>query len=251
MIIPDARWEMPELLMPGKKPVGPVKIDWSHPLTRELRFCDIAGAGDLVSGSAPSVDNTTKKGSSDGLVLVCSTSQINRQYDFDPLKTSSGDGLGNFTMVVRGNPFATTTSSHAFVQKADDNGSPFNQVGLYFNTNASFGGTNASFAFIAYDGGTSAVASAGQIDSEFHTFAGHRVGTAMFIYRDGVALATASPAVRDIYDGNRRIAIGSNGSSGANAYLGDITFAMAWDRALTDIEHASLAADPYQFLIPA
>lgn len=36
--IPDARLEMPELLVPGGQPRGPVKIDWSHPLARKISY---------------------------------------------------------------------------------------------------------------------------------------------------------------------------------------------------------------------
>ena len=36
---PDPRMGMPELLVPGRKPVGEVEIDWSHPLSRGLKYC--------------------------------------------------------------------------------------------------------------------------------------------------------------------------------------------------------------------
>jgi hypothetical protein len=37
--IPDPRFEMPSLLEPGRKPVGPVQIDWGHYLSEKLVGC--------------------------------------------------------------------------------------------------------------------------------------------------------------------------------------------------------------------
>lgn len=41
LIIPNPRFEMPELFYPGRKPVGSVKIDWDHPLSREMKECHL------------------------------------------------------------------------------------------------------------------------------------------------------------------------------------------------------------------
>ena len=35
----------PNLVIPGKKPIGPVTIDWDHPLTKGLRFCSLWTTG--------------------------------------------------------------------------------------------------------------------------------------------------------------------------------------------------------------
>lgn len=59
--IPDPRFEMPELLVPKRKPTGPMEIDWSHPLTKNLIFNTIITEPlprDLVTGIAPTVQNT-------------------------------------------------------------------------------------------------------------------------------------------------------------------------------------------------
>ncbi len=37
IIIPDARWEAPALLEPGRKPTTPVEIDWENPFTTDLK----------------------------------------------------------------------------------------------------------------------------------------------------------------------------------------------------------------------
>lgn len=39
LILPDPRLESPELFIPGKKPIGPVKINWNHLFTKELKVC--------------------------------------------------------------------------------------------------------------------------------------------------------------------------------------------------------------------
>ena len=75
LIVPDPRWETMELLYPGRKPAGPVQIDWAHPMARGLRVCVIPQgksalvdlvAGGLSEGTAPTnggdlvLDNTSK-----------------------------------------------------------------------------------------------------------------------------------------------------------------------------------------------
>ncbi len=34
--VPPKHVRAPELLIPGRKPVGPVEVDWTHPLARGL-----------------------------------------------------------------------------------------------------------------------------------------------------------------------------------------------------------------------
>lgn len=49
--LPDSRLEMPELLEPGRKPVGNVKIDWTHPLAKRLEeYCLFGDTYDSASG---------------------------------------------------------------------------------------------------------------------------------------------------------------------------------------------------------
>lgn len=52
-VIPDPRWETPALLTPRRHPLGPLKIDWSHPLTRNLQHAIVFNERlpqDLVTG---------------------------------------------------------------------------------------------------------------------------------------------------------------------------------------------------------
>ena len=50
LILPDSRLEMPELLHPGRKPVGNVEVDWSHPLSRGLVRVFVS-PGEMVVGT--------------------------------------------------------------------------------------------------------------------------------------------------------------------------------------------------------
>jgi len=45
--IPDPKLLMPELLIPGRKPVGNVRIDWNHPLSKGLYFCWVPRLSDV------------------------------------------------------------------------------------------------------------------------------------------------------------------------------------------------------------
>ena len=67
LAIPDSRMLMPELLIPGRKPVGNVEIDWSNSLTTGLRYytlCNSLNVVDLVTGkqTAASSDPVIFKG---------------------------------------------------------------------------------------------------------------------------------------------------------------------------------------------
>jgi len=53
IVLPDSRWEAPELLIPGRKPVGNVKIDWSNPnssLWKAINLLDGRDDRDMISG---------------------------------------------------------------------------------------------------------------------------------------------------------------------------------------------------------
>lgn len=62
LIIPDSRFEAPELYIPGRKPQPPYEIDWDHPRTKGLALCVMwdNGGVDLVTGKRLTVSGATK-----------------------------------------------------------------------------------------------------------------------------------------------------------------------------------------------
>lgn len=53
--LPDARFDMPELLTPGRKPIGPVKIDWSHPIANQLHQCYLPRLSDNLDATGGAI----------------------------------------------------------------------------------------------------------------------------------------------------------------------------------------------------
>lgn len=66
LILPDPRFEMLDLFIPGKKPFGPVKINWNHPFTKELKVCILFnGAGselNYVTGKKHQIAGAYERG---------------------------------------------------------------------------------------------------------------------------------------------------------------------------------------------
>mgnify|MGYP003646274678 CR=1 FL=1 len=63
--IPDPRFEMPSLLEPGRKPIGPVEIDFNHPLSRGLLtalYYRDGNVTDLVTGRVMQEINSPSSG---------------------------------------------------------------------------------------------------------------------------------------------------------------------------------------------
>ncbi|RMH12113.1 MAG: hypothetical protein D6698_15575, partial [Gammaproteobacteria bacterium] len=58
----------PNLLVPGRKPVGPVRIDWEHPLAEGLVFYYLRGA-DIVNNEHPQFKNGAVDDPTNGVVL--------------------------------------------------------------------------------------------------------------------------------------------------------------------------------------
>lgn len=85
-IIPDPRWEEPSLLIPGRTPIGPVEIDWDHPLIAKyggrasptkggLAVFNLSGL-ELVSKTYPITGLLSKEVSYPPAVITNSTNAI-------------------------------------------------------------------------------------------------------------------------------------------------------------------------------
>lgn len=139
MFIPDPRWEEPNLLIPGKKPTGPVVIDWSHTLARgagfKLKHCVLTSpepvdlvTGEVWTGSGVSPvagGQYTDEGTSDHVF-----SGISQDY-------GSGDFSGKFSIVHSLDLSISTASSFRTFWALDKNAynsGPFFQYRRSTNT---------------------------------------------------------------------------------------------------------------------
>lgn len=238
--------------------VEPLEIDWENPLTANLSFACVASrkyrTRNLITGDKAGLDQVYIDTDDGQFVMNCTSSQRNVIWYKEFIKTSTGDGSGDFTMAARANPVASGSSlQHVFVQKNDDAGNGYAQAGLYANSNASWVITSGRIAFVTYNGTVAGVSKTAAVNGQWHTYVGRRVSrggsnVTLFITIDDITNQVISATTtRTIADGLRNTAIGCRGdSSVAEAMNDNVEFAMAWNRFLTNDEVDSFLRNPYQ-----
>lgn len=245
LIIPDPRWEEPNLLIPGRKPVGPVTIDWSHPLANGLTVCILFQSPEprnLVDGAA-----LTKSG---GAYFTPDGQYFDEVDDYYTLP--------NVTM-TSGNTILTHTN---FTDNA----------GSFFQVFFSFGAALGSNTLNMYLGETSQatvpdqlVVATGAATSEFnfwsslnnkplaHVFnSSGSPRSRLWVGGDEISQISdsstwpSSPQTRTLYIGAREDLNADRFFGGTLKYL-----YIYGAKVLSPAEIVSLNRNPYQFLIPA
>lgn len=204
--------------------------------------------GQLLAEAALTAGSTLQwRGTPYGLgVGISGASNLLQQNNIEFIKTSDGVGTGDMTMLVLANPIAEARVSWGLAQgNLTDN----TNVALAFNTEGSFlTATSSTFSFVTrnLDVATNVFA-ANVIDGNYHLLGGRRRGTTVEVIVDGVVRASATGTVRDIATGALGFAIGQRpeGTTFRIDTGTDIVLALAWNRALSDLEMRLLARDPF------
>jgi hypothetical protein len=250
----------PRLLVPRMQPLGLVKIDWSNPLSRALRFLWTPNSGkttrDLVSGEPGiEVGAGTLAGSQYGLAYSGAAGSGNGLSFGATIKPIPANSVTN-TVVSFAAPVAGATGvRQTFWAQGTDSSSPYRQYSLLADTAGSTGSYSAGeIAYFHYESTMLSVASstADVIDGGWHLWAGVRNGAFAAVYRDGVDVTayknngingsagdTAGKTMVSGIDGSSRVLTGRN------------LLVMVWNRTLSQAELLSLSADPFCLLIPA
>lgn len=246
--IPDPRWEEPNLLIPGRKPTGPVVIDWSHPMTAGLISMPTAVYGGF--------SDLTNKVSWTTLIpqnySVWYGQQVYSGDNGEPFRSTDsrlitllqGDQFTIFVNCVYG-PTSTTNPAIMGWSGADDlvfypNDSVYSNKQRVFWRNSPIG---VSPLVGGVDGPV------GSVVSMVLTFE-NLSGTA---YQKGYvngSLITSGSAANAARGSVTHVEFGRWETQGA-ADAGRISGAAMWDRCLSPAEVGSLSRNPYQFLIPA
>ena len=204
-----------------------------------------------ITSNRPTTDNTVKIAASVGKVVSSSAGQVNLEWNRQFITTSTGDGLGDYTISVYANPASSGSAvEHVFAQKNDAGGSPFSQTGLLAHADSGASFSSGSFSFFTFNGSASSgVAAAGACDGAYHVWTGIRRGSVHELYKDGVLIASSSLTIRGITQAaSRYTAIGSRGNGDAESYTQKAVLALGWDRALNPTE---TKINPWQiFLAP-
>ena len=241
LIIPDSRFEMPGLFLPGVKPVGKVKIDWEHPLASRIdAYYLMDGANltkDLIGRSDGVIENDVSVGFFDvyrGAKFGATDDAINIGDDITNVSNSITISATIFNSSVAGlagilGKRAGTTSAAQY----------------------SFGIEDSKLLFWFYSGGWYGVNSAEVIPGNEIVRVGmtyNKVNLKLFL---NGKLTDSVPLTASLTHYSIDALIGkwsSNTGGGIEGGIVDLLFSRS---ALTDREMHSLHINPHQFLIPA
>jgi len=239
----------PELVTPGKKPSGPVEIDWSYPSAQGLKYCYLmtgGGADSIVNlvdnrpanrvapnGNLQKVNKYANEGavsenlaaSSTGDHWVCSA----------PYRIRADVGL---TLLTRSRISAPNKYQYAALGYTGSNTQDLLRLRYGYDSSATLDGRWR---------GLSALTSV--TDFDWHTFGATIPQNNMWRFMlDGVFdEPVQTRIVSNEFFTPDLIGAKTNGGD----FRGQISYVMAWERSMSDAEMQSLRHDPYQFLKPA
>jgi len=268
--IPDARFEMPELLVPGGRPLRPVKVDASHPFSERLVACwmndqlltrNIALTG--PGGDMQWNTNTAEPGSP----VYIERSGKNSPYvymthdyaipasgiAFNPVGSSDNvsilliaasrttDTNGNRGIFSRGTDYVVDYGSSIMVY--------FSGLSLHGEVIYTSGGAASYITSPAY---TQPSAS----DAPYPIMLVLKQGVESALFVNGSRVASVSTPKTSLRSDNEGLQFSGKNTSGAtgasfsnNGYAA-VGMTAVWARAFSDVEAADITRNPYQFLIP-
>jgi len=237
--LPDKLVREPNLLIPGRKPTGPVEIDWSHPLTNGLRTCHI------FQSTRDLVDNVN------GALLVSAKIERNLLNSAGTANSGMYTGTlskhsGEITILAQIKP--SSVSGVQQIYAADDSAPPMIRS-WQFRLNA------ANVEVITFAGAVRATAGATTllVDNWATVGASHSSGGADIVYLNGVIDNTGTNTGALATDLNCPHGIGARPQDSTELrepYGGDIAYVYQWDIVLSSAQVADLTRNPYQFLKP-
>jgi len=239
----------PNLLIPGKKPVGPVRQDMAHPLSRGLvnRWLFNEGNGRVLRDLVGQAHGTLTNGPvwavrNRGMVI-----QFDGSNDHVLLPTGTAE-IGNNDATVCGWIYNTGSSTYRGLIATKNTGAAGTQKGYVL------GLSSANRIFWQTDNGAGLESTVGLavLSAGWHFIAGvFENGVAMRSYLDGAldASDTTSIPSGDITSSNvPKIGCWANAIFFHNDAIADLR---VYHRALSADEILTLYRDPYQDLAPA
>ena len=247
-IIPDPRFEAPELLEPGRKPTGNVVIDWNHPLTKgliHLPFFNGSIIVDLVTGIPFENIDGTFETRSGAIVGDGSTDII-----WTPIKQIA---LTEFSMLMVGS-FDNIAENDKRIMSLGSSSSnnPILSIGNYT------AGSDINF-FYRNDSTENIIAQGGTLtNKEVRVMVGTGntsnviAQSSAKIYLDGNLVdAYTSTEFTGATTVDRLAIFGLQRAASATQAEGSFKIGMVYDKELSDEIINLLSINPYQFMIPA
>jgi len=246
LILPDPRMEMPELLEPGRKPIGPVSIDRDHWAGKHAQRVILPRAGQVIE----LVTNDILTPSGTALV----NSKQNAEFD------DNGDN-DKFQLHSKTPVFNQITVLAKVKRRAAGGGEDMGiysdmYIGNWVSSGISLNLRNASSGILFAVGNSQVFTNSTDvaINTWMHVCGTWSVNTMPKTYLNGIELFSGSSGSGGAYaistGGDARI--GTYYNEAADRTLdGEIEYVYVFDVAFTAEQQREIIRDPYQFLIPA
>jgi hypothetical protein len=262
LIVEKSQLREPNLLIPGKKPIGPVKIDWSNPIAQGLVVFSIFNERkwtgsllNLADGTNPGVISGTA-----AAVNPYTESFFGVRLKFHPSGNTGIDELFYEKDNVIANTDDVTMISKGVVESNSGDQASFGWRGLGGDSFRLIQSDNSTFTAAYIDSSpvaqhSASITTATVSDGSTVTTCGRKKGNLLRAFHrleDGKINTSSdttggSGNMRDDGNGNHITPSNAVNTKGNNAFY----YFAAWNRALSDAEVTSVMLDPYQFLVPA
>jgi hypothetical protein len=221
--LPDPRLEMPELLVPGRRPMGEVEIDWQNSMTFGLSgFWLLPNLKDLVTGRVAIVNGSP--------TYYPDRINFNGSSEIDTGPYSQS--LNYFTIIAEFDVTGSVTTTQMIMCTSGSQAAAIQ----YLNTNTPR--VRAANKLVSGSSNNGRLTVAGRYNTDINTAQIYQNGS----LAGSIANATTNPTSGNLFIGSQ---------NGLNYFSGDVYYCMIYNRYLGADEIVDLYRNPYQFLIPA
>ncbi|PHS23497.1 MAG: hypothetical protein COA83_09670 [Methylophaga sp.] len=236
-ILPNPRLEMPSLFYPKRKPIGNVRIDWSHSIGKKVVFSNINNAEDLASGEVGSLTDGAYL--ERGEIILPNGGTFSSGRNALRFFNNKLSGSGNISLLTRVWADSTLVGEARIMSSK----TVWNSLGGFYIAVKSGGDLYARGS-----GTAKAATPTGVMPmNQWTTLLVHYAGASVSFYIDDVVLDGHTIGAIDTI--KTSITIGHNTGNNDSGFKGRVE-SLSLFRGLTDRDIKSLLQNPYQFLIP-
>lgn len=227
-----------------RQPQGLVRINRSIGWANRLAFLVSPGVGgvplDVANGRFADINPLSRKAFPQGVGYTNANASTGaRLAGAAKLTTSTGDGLGDFTVFVVAAPNASTTRQMPYSNSKAGGAEMY----FVFNAGVSLAASSGAFTLATNAGGAFGLSVAGAVDGKPHVFLATRRAGVLSLYVDGVLKGTGAHTSPTWSSGNWDNICGYTNTGWGT--LEPVALIGGVNKALTDGEIAGISANPW------
>lgn len=269
--LPDPRMENPAMFLPGKKPIGPVDVNWKQASKYKLRSLAYPTAGGVLTFSTKNIDKKLSRPSGSNIgfsvggnglaaegktAASTNTIQLEKCYSGNTGKAWSPTGPRISIMLIVEQDGILLGGNHPIFGINSPTTQPYEPFQISINgssNDVTFSVQSAG----SYSGSRVVTLTDGLYDGELAVFIGTSDGTNAKLYKNGVQVGSVSTITGAPVYPNDAAACGMSmlnfyDYTGQNRLFdGWIYMGAFFDSALTPDEVLKLSSKPYQLLTAA